>query len=180
MSDNFVGEIRMFGGNFAIRNWAFCNGQLMSIAQNQTLFALIGTTYGGDGVQTFALPDLRGRIPIGQGNAPGLTPRQIGESGGTENVTVLYTQMPLHSHPFFATAADATLPTPAGNALTGKPLGPSAALYAVPDNGTNPAPTPLAPTTVGNDGGNQSHPNIMPSLALSFIIALQGIFPSRN
>src|SRR6185437_6635000 len=108
MSDYFVGEIRMFGGNFAIKNWAFCNGQFMSIAQNQALFSLIGTTYGGDGVRTFALPDLRGRLPIGQGQGIGLSPRTMGENAGSEQVTVLLNEMPLHSHAFNATADAAT------------------------------------------------------------------------
>ena len=108
MSDYFLGEIRMFGGNFAIQNWAFCNGQLMNIAQNTALFSLLGTTYGGNGIQTFGLPDLRGRVPMGQGNGPGMTLRAIGEVGGSESVTLTLNQMPMHSHALSATA-DAAL-----------------------------------------------------------------------
>ena len=121
MSDYFLGEIRMFGGNFAIKNWAFCNGQLMSIAQNTALFSLLGTTYGGNGIQTFALPDLRGRIPMGQGNGPGLTPRIIGEVGGTEPVTVTLNQMPMHSHAFSVTADAATVAAVGPTVLPAKP-----------------------------------------------------------
>lgn len=178
MSDYFLGEIRMFGGNFAIQNWAFCNGQLMSINQNTALFSLLGTTYGGNGIQTFALPDLQGRVPMGQGNGPGLTPRTIGEVGGTELVTLSINQIPLHSHTFSATASDATISDVGSAVLTGKPTLLNAHLYAVP--GTAGTPTMLAPTVVGLTGGNLAHDNIMPSLCLTFIIALTGIFPSRN
>ena len=179
MSDYFLGEVRMFGGNFAIQNWAFCNGQLMNIAQNTALFSLLGTTYGGNGIQTFALPDLRGRIPMGQGNGPGLTPRALGEVGGAESVTLSSNQIPLHSHQFNVTAADATLADVASNVLPAKPTAGNPFLYVVP--GSVPiTSTSLAPTVVGMSGGNQPHDNIMPSLCLTFIIALTGIFPSRN
>jgi microcystin-dependent protein len=179
MSDNFLGEIRMFGGNFAISNWAFCNGQLLSIAQNQALFSLIGTTYGGDGVQTFALPDLRGRLPLGQGQGIGLSPRAMGEMAGVEQVTVLLNEMPLHSHGFNATADAATTAEVGPIVLPAQPTASSAFLYTVP--GSSPGtPAILAPTVVGLDGGSQPHSNLMPSLCLTFIIALTGIYPSRN
>jgi microcystin-dependent protein len=178
MSDYFLGEIRMFGGNFAIKNWALCDGQLMSIVQNTALFSLIGTTYGGNGVQTFALPDLRGRIPVGQGTGQGLTPRTMGEIGGAEQETILLNEMPMHSHAFNATTTDATLSNVAPNVLTGKPTVNNSHLYASP--GSAGTPTPLAPTVVGISGGSQSHNNIMPSLCVTFIIALTGIYPSRN
>lgn len=179
MTDYFLGEIRMFGGNFAIKNWAFCNGQLMSIAQNQALFALIGTTYGGDGVQTFALPDLRGRLPMGQGQAPGLSPYVMGQMGGSENVTLLITQMPQHSHPFSATMDAATVGAVGPTVLPAQPTVTSGTLYVVP--GTTPiTPHVLAPSAVGITNGNLPHDNMMPSLCLTFLIALSGIFPSRN
>jgi microcystin-dependent protein len=179
MSDYFLGEIRMFGGNFAIKNWASCNGQIMSIAQNSALFSLLGTTYGGNGMQTFALPDLRGRIPMGQGAGSGLTPRTMGEVGGNEQVTISLNQMPMHSHAFNVTADDATLANVASNALPAKPTLANAFFYVVPGSAPVTQHT-LAPTVVGLSGGNQPHDNIMPSLCLTFIIALQGIYPSRN
>jgi microcystin-dependent protein len=179
MSDYFLGEIRMFGGNFAIKNWATCDGQLMSIAQNTALFSLLGTTYGGNGIQTFALPDLRGRLPLHQGQGPSLTNRTLGESGGVEQVTVTLNSMPMHSHSLFATLDNATLSNVAGNVLTGKPTVTGAFFYTVP----GAAPTTsvqLAPTAIGFAGGSQPHTNLMPALCLTFIIALQGLFPSRN
>jgi microcystin-dependent protein len=179
MSDYFLGEIRMFGGNFAIKNWATCDGQLMSIAQNSALFSLLGTTYGGNGIQTFALPDLRGRIPIGQGQGAGLSPRSIGEVSGFEQVSVLLNQMPMHIHSFSATADDATVSNVGATVLTGKPTVANARLYAVPGAGPT-TPVALAATVVAFAGGSQPHTNLMPSLCITFIIALQGIFPSRN
>jgi microcystin-dependent protein len=179
MSDYFLGEIRMFGGNFAIQNWAFCNRQLMNISQNSALFSLLGTTYGGNGIQTFALPDLRGRIPMGQGNGPGLTPRVIGEVGGSESVTLTVNQIPLHSHSFSVTAANATVAAVAGNVLPATPTAGTPLFYTVPGATPN-TQVQLAPTVVGLSGGNLPHDNIMPSLCLTFIIALTGIFPSRN
>lgn len=183
MSNIFLGEVRMFGGNFAIRGWAFCNGQLMSIAQNSALFSLIGITYGGDGVQTFALPNLQSRISIGEGNGPGLTPRVIGEPAGTENVTLTVAQMPSHIHMLVAsnTVASAGGEAPNGNVVPGKPSPANGELYTV-DDGTQPPPTPftLVAGSCGMAGGNQQHTNLMPLLCVTFLIALQGIFPSRN
>lgn len=179
MSQNFIGEIRMFGGNFAPRDWAFCNGQLLSIAQYQALFTLIGTTYGGNGTTTFALPNLQSRIAVGEGAGPGLTPRQIGQVGGTETVTLTQAQMPAHNHMVVATTAAGNLTGPGGTALVAAPGGTGAALYVVP--GAVPITTvALSPSSIGTAGGNQPHDNHMPSLCVSFIIALGGIFPSRN
>lgn len=179
MSEQFTGEIRMFGGNFAPRNWAFCNGQLISIAENNALYALIGTTYGGDGQTTFGLPNLQGRLPLNQGNGSGLTPRTLGEIAGTEDVTLLQTQLPNHNHAANATSADGNITGPANNAVPAKPASSGAFLYAVP--GTAPVvPVAMPPQSIGPQGGSQPHANMMPSLAVSFIIALYGIFPSRN
>ncbi|HEY0801712.1 MAG TPA: tail fiber protein, partial [Steroidobacteraceae bacterium] len=165
-------EIRMFGGNFPPSGWALCDGQLMAISQNTALFSLLGTQYGGDGVQTFALPDLRGRVPIHQGVGPGLPPFDIGQIGGEENLVLTVAQMPKHSHAFVSAAAP-TLDTPAQSALGSAPGG--VELYA-PSSVTG-LMHPNANVPVGS---NQPHPNVMPYLCTTFIIALQGIFPSRN
>jgi microcystin-dependent protein len=178
MSTYFLGEIRMFGGNYAIKHWAFCNGQLMSIAQNQALFSLIGTTYGGDGRTTFALPDLRGRLPMSQGQGPGLSNYVMGQSSGSENVTLTINEMPMHTHQFSATADNATTADIANNVLPGQPTTANSKLYAEPGNAGTP--TPLAQSAVGLSGGNLPHSNLMPSLCVTFIIALQGMYPSRN
>ncbi|MEP7008180.1 MAG: tail fiber protein [Sphingomonas bacterium] len=181
MSQPYLGEIRMFGGNFAPRNNAQCNGQLLSIQQNTALFALLGTFYGGNGVQTFALPDLRGRLPINQGNGPGLTPRVIGEQSGSETVTIDQTTTPTHNHIANATTDAGNLPGPSNKAIPASPTDGTTpgSLYVVP---TGPAvvPVPMAPQSLPLAGGSQPHQNMMPSLAITFIIALNGIFPSRN
>lgn len=173
MSDPFLGEIKMFAGNFAPVGHSFCNGALQSIAQNTALFSLLGTFYGGDGQTTFALPDLRGRIPVGMGNGPLLTPKTLGESAGVEAVTLLATQMPAHNHPpkCSPTAGDST--SPAGNfwAANGNS---SQAEYAAAGNAA------MNPATVSQAGSNQAHTNLMPFLAMNFIIAIEGIYPSRN
>ena len=179
MSNNFLGEIRPFGGNFAPSGWALCNGQAMSIAQYNALFALIGTTYGGDGVSTFALPNLQSCASIHQGTGVGLTPRTLGEVGGTPTVTLLQGNLPAHTHSLNATATAATAPTPASNMLTGIPTAAKGDLYVT---WGSPAPTPaaLAASACGTAGQSLPHENMMPSLAVSYIIALVGIFPSRN
>lgn len=172
MSQPYVGEIRLFGGNFAPAGWSFCNGSLQDISQNSTLFNLIGTTYGGDGQTTFALPDLQGRFPIHQGLGGGAT-YTIGQTGGTENVTLLTNQIPAHSHVPAASAAsvDAT-DNPSGNywgASTGKP-------YAI----NSPVPTLVMNTgSILNTGGSQPHNNLMPYITISYIISFFGIFPSQ-
>ncbi|WP_426305668.1 phage tail protein [Acidovorax facilis] len=174
--DSYIGDIRLFAGNFAPRGWMLCNGALLSISNYDTLFMLIGTTYGGDGQNTFALPDLRGRVPVGQGIGPGLSTRVLGQIYGSESVTLLNTQMPQHNHPFNATTATATSARPDGMlfAQTGadKLYGPAPA--------SGPQPQTMAANAVLPAGGSQPHDNIMPSMALNYIIAFEGIFPSRN
>jgi len=181
MSQPFVGEIRMFGGSFAPRSWAFCNGQVLPITQNQALFALIGTIYGGNGTSTFSLPDLRGRLPIGQGTGSGLTPRVAGELGGVEDVTLLTATMPAHTHRLEASSVTATTNAIASNVLPGI-VTPAPGHFYVTNDGSTPAPTfgALAQQSVTSTGGGTPHSNLMPALCVSFIIALSGVFPSRN
>lgn len=180
MSTPFIGEIRMFGGNFAPRNWALCNGQTLAIAQNQALFALIGTTFGGNGVQTFQLPNLQGSLPVGQGTGPGLSTRVIGETAGSENVTLTQATMPAHSHTLNASTANATTADIGSSTLPGTVTAP-AHFYTVND-GTSPPPTAesLTAGSVGLSGNNMPHSNLMPSLCVTFILSLTGVFPSRN
>jgi microcystin-dependent protein len=171
--ETFLGEIRMFAGNFAPYGWAFCQGQLLPIAQNQALFALLGTTYGGDGRTTFALPDLRGRVPVGFGQGPSLSNREIGEKFGSELVTLNINQMPSHNHTVNAvtTEGNQNLPT---NSL---PANTKALDKEYSDANAN---TTMKATMVNPTGGNQPFGVSQPSLGVNFIIALQGIFPSRN
>jgi microcystin-dependent protein len=173
MAEPFLGEIRMFGGNFAPVGWAFCDGSLLSIAQNTALFSLLGTTYGGNGQTTFALPDLRGRVPIHQGQGPGLSPYVLGQSGGSENVTLLANQMPAHTHAINATESPTTS-DPAG-AVPANEAANRTQIY-----GSRPDGTVMSPAMCGSAGGNQPFPVAQPFLCVSFIIALQGIYPSRN
>lgn len=168
MSEPFIGQTMMVGFNFAPRGWAFCNGQLLPIAQNTALFSLLGTTYGGNGQTTFALPDLRGRTPVG---ATGF-PVQLGEQGGLENVTLLPNQIPAHGHALNASTTPGTTRNP-GNALYGAT---PAALHG-PSSGS---PVQLDARTIAQAGSSQPHNNMQPYLAINFCIALQGIFPSRN
>jgi microcystin-dependent protein len=175
--DNYLGEIRLFAGTFAPLNWSFCDGSLLSIAENDTLFALIGTTYGGDGVNTFALPDLRGRVPIGQGTGPGLTNRPLGESEGTETVTLVASQMPPHSHTVFATQSTAEFQSPEANMPAQLPTG---TVFYAPQQTPPVNPIALDPDVISNSGGGQPHSNLMASVGMSYIIALQGIFPSQG
>jgi microcystin-dependent protein len=172
MSDPFLGEIRMFAGTFAPRGWAFCDGQLLAVSQNNALFSLFGTIYGGDGRNSFGLPDLRGRVPIHAGAGPGLSPRQIGSSSGVERVTLTPNQLPAHRHPIQASSAAALENSPAGN-VTGE--SPSAAIYSEAAPEVN-----LDGGSISAVGGSQPHTNLMPSLCVNFIVALAGIFPSRN
>ena len=172
MSDPFLGEIRIFTGNFAPRTWALCNGQLMPINQNTALFSLLGTTYGGNGTNNFALPNLQSRVPIGVGQGPGLTARTLGDSFGAETVTLLSNQIPGHQH---AQSASTSAATP-GAGPSGTPA--SSATTSFYGNG---APNlNMAPEAVAPSGGGQPHNNMAPYLALNFIIALEGIFPARN
>ncbi len=165
MAQPYVGEIRMFAGSFAPAGWMFCEGQLLPISQNDTLFQLIGTTYGGDGQSTFALPDLRGRIPIHQGNGFALA-----QSGGVETVTLTVTQIPAHSHPFLGSTSVANDANPKGNAT-------AQASAFFPYLNAPPAAL-MAAQSVSQTGGSQPHDNFQPYLCVDFIISLFGIFPS--
>ena len=167
MAQPYIGEIRMFAGNFAPSGWMFCDGALLAIAENDVLFNLIGTTYGGDGQTTFALPDLRGRIPLHQGNGVILA-----ETGGAEEVTLTVNQIPAHTHPLLASADLASSPDPAGNVLTqSRTAGVDLYLEDTPN-------TTLAANSVGPVGGSQPHTNLQPFLCINFIISLFGIYPN--
>lgn len=177
MSAPYVGQISIFAGQFAPVNWAFCDGQSMSITDYQMLYALIGTTYGGNGVTTFNLPDLRGRVPVGIGMATGGTTNWVaGMSGGSETVALTPAQMPSHNHPLQATSQPATLSTPGGNTLAADAGGTGDFSFTTDTT----AITPFLSTAVSSVGANQPHENVAPFMALNYIIALQGIFPSRN
>jgi microcystin-dependent protein len=167
MSQPYVGEIRMFAGNFAIAGWMFCEGQLLPISEYETLFNLIGTTYGGDGQSTFALPDLRGRLPLHQGN--GFT---LAENGGVETVTLSVPLIPAHSHPFLATGDLNSAGTPSGTLLAA--ISTTGSEIYIPAAGT----VPMSPNTIGSTGGSQPHDNFQPYLCINFIISLFGVFPS--
>lgn len=182
MSNPFLGEIRIFAGNFNPRGWAFCAGQLLPIAQNDALYALIGTTFGGDGNVTFGLPDLRGRSVIGQGQGPSLSSYVVGQMSGTETVTLTTNQMPSHNHVLNAYNLDATAPTPGPSVALGKPgLSHTSQQELFYLNTTSSTASPaLAADTIMPSGGNQPHDNEAPSLVLNYIIALEGVFPSRN
>ncbi len=172
MSEPFVGEIRMFAGDFAPRGWAFCDGQLLAVSQNDALFSLLGTVYGGDGRTTFGLPDLRGRIPIHAGTGPGLSPRRLGAKFGTEEETLTVNQLPSHTHPLQASTNIADETAPQGNVLGQLN---AAELYFSADATVN-----FSPNAITGTGGTQSHFNLMPFLCVNFIIALFGIYPSRQ
>jgi microcystin-dependent protein len=171
MAQPFLGEIRIISFNYAPKFYAFCSGQILIIAQNSALFALLGTTYGGNGQTTFALPDLRGRIPIGAGQGVGLPNWPQGTSLGQEAVTLTAQQLPTHSHALRADAAAATSDMPTGRLLARG----SKALYAAPTS-----PVALSTASVGANAGGQPHENRMPFLALHFVICISGIFPSIN
>ncbi len=172
----FIGQLMLVGFNFAPKGWALCNGQLLSISQNTALFSLLGTTYGGDGITTFALPDLRGRSPIGFGQGPGLSNYVQGEASGTENTTLLVTNMPAHNHSIVANNGTGNTNSPEGAFLAGYGS-------AMPPEGpyTNASPnTTLNPAAVGVAGQNQPFSILSPFLVLNWIIALEGIYPSRG
>lgn len=173
MSEPFVGEIRMFAGNFAPRGWAFCDGQLLAVSQNDALFSLYGTIYGGDGRTTFGLPDMRGRIPIHAGQGPGLSPRNLGSKAGTEQETVTINELPTHSHTFSGVNVQATETSPGANETLAQSVGYDA--YVPNQNAT-----PMSNNTVSAVGGSRSHTNEMPFLCVNFIVALFGIYPSRH
>jgi microcystin-dependent protein len=169
--DPFIGEIMLFAGNFAPTGWATCDGQVLSIAQYTALFSLLGTTYGGDGRTTFALPDLRGRVPIHMGQGPGLQPYFIGQNGGEESHTLIAAEMPAHAHQAMADAGNGTSDTPTGALPARNPAG-------IPQYSTN-STTALSPGAIASAGGGAAHNNLSPYLTLNYCIALQGIFPSR-
>ena len=176
MSDQFIGQLKIFAGNFAPLGWAFCSGQLLPIDQNSALFALIGTIYGGDGMTTFALPNLQGRVPVHQGQGPGFTNRVIGQTGGTESVTLSVNQIPAHTHSQI---------TPPASSLPATHTEPAGHVFAVPIDGSAAYSNSSNATLNGGgnlpiEGGGQPHNNLQPYLCVNFIIALQGIFPSRN
>ncbi len=176
MSDQYLGEIRMVGFNFAPQGWALCNGQLMSISQATALFSLLGTNYGGDGKSNFALPNLQASAPMGSGNGSGLSPRVLGETGGEFAVTLVPTQLPSHSHGVACIGGAGSSGSPANN------------VWAAAAGGREPPPVYAAAATnvsmtaaaVQNTGGNVAHNNLPPYLTIYFVIALQGIYPSRN
>lgn len=167
----FIGQIMMFAGNFAPRGWAFCDGQLLSIASNSALFSILGTTYGGDGRTTFALPDLRGRVPMHAGTGPGLTPRQLGEKGGIETTSLTVNNLPPHNHTMNVFNGSAKSGTATGNLLGNA----QTEVYS----SENPSGT-MSPAAVGNTGEGQPVPVVQPFQCVNYIIALVGIFPSRS
>lgn len=167
----FVGEVRIFGGNFAPTGWAFCDGQLLSIVSNTALFSLLGTRFGGNGTTTFGLPDLRGRTPIGSGQGPGLTTRIAGQAMGSESHTLTTPETPAHTHALRAASSNGTTDRPAGQVMARSAAG-------IPHYGPT-ADVNLAAAAVGTSGGGQPHNNMQPYLTLNYIIALQGIYPPR-
>jgi microcystin-dependent protein len=176
MATPFIGQIRMFAGNFAPRGNAFCNGQILSISQNTALFSILGTTYGGNGTTNFGLPNLLSRAPMHFGSGPGLTPRDLGETGGEETVTLLASQVPSHQHQAMGIAAVGGQNNPAGQ--TWGTIG--TVRSPVPLYAPLPANAAMHPLAIGMTGGNQPHNNMPPFLAINFIIATQGVFPARN
>jgi len=180
MSAPFVAEIRMFGFNFPPTGWAFCNGQLLPISQNTALFSLLGTFYGGDGKSNFALPNLQNRVPLHQGQGPGLSDRVIGETGGEQSVTLTTQEMASHNHSFVASTANATTVTSSGNQPAKGFTGNFQSSRQVKMYSTVAPNAQMNPNAIGITGGSLPHNNLMPFLTVSFCIALQGIFPSRN
>ena len=175
MADPFVAEIRIFPFNFAPKGWAFCNGQLLPISQNTALFSLLGTTYGGDGKSTFALPDLQDNAPMHPGQGQGLSLYDLGQTGGSQTVTLLESEMPAHNHLVNGSNGPANLQTPSNTAVLGRANNP---VYLDADPPTNVVQ--LAPQALSPAGNGAAHNNMMPYLALSFCIALQGVFPPRG
>ena len=175
MSTPYIGEIRMFGFGRTPNGWQACDGSLLAISEYDALFALIGTTYGGDGQTTFGVPDLRGRVPLHQGTGPGLSTYVLGQRAGTETVTLLPTQMPAHTHTVVATSAAATTGTPGGTVVPGAVS--NQTMYVTDLTGATPFS--LLPQSVSQGGGSQPHENCMPTLTVQFCMATQGIFPSQ-
>jgi microcystin-dependent protein len=177
MADPFVAEIRIFPFNFAPKGWAWCNGQLLPLSQNTALFSLLGTTYGGDGKSNFALPDLEGRVPMHPGQGPGLSLHDLGETGGSETVSLLESEIPSHTHTMMASSDTADNTVPTGH-IASKQLGRGNNLY-LPNNPL-PALVAMSDNALAPAGGDQPHNNMQPYLTLYFNIALQGVFPPRT
>jgi microcystin-dependent protein len=175
MADPFVAEIRIFPFNFAPTGWAFCNGQLLPISQNTALFSLLGTFYGGDGKSTFALPNLQGNVPMHTGQGPGLSDHFLGETGGSEFVTLIQSEMPAHSHPVNGTFETDDSTTPVGHGY-----GQQSTIYRAPNSNPASVLVQMAPESLAPNGGSLPHNNMMPYLTLNFCIALQGVFPPRT
>lgn len=175
MADPFVAEIRIFPFNFAPKGWAWCDGQLLPLSQNTALFSLLGTTYGGNGKSNFALPDLQGRAPMHPGQGPGLSLHDLGETGGSETVTLLESEIPSHSHAMRASNDASTTNAPAG-ATVSRPFGRGSNLF----NTANASLVQMAPETLAPAGGDAPHNNLQPYLTFYFCIALQGVFPPRG
>lgn len=177
MSDAYFGEIRMFAGNFAPLHWAYCHGQLLPVIGNEALYSLIGNSWGGDGINNFALPDLRGRIPVNCGQGPGLTPRVMGQRYGSETATLTLSQVPSHNHPIMASTDAGTASSPVGAVLArgatanDKPYGATSDPEKLRD---------FSGDAVASSGAGYPHDNLMPTLCLSFIICVQGLYPSRS
>lgn len=181
MSQCYIGEIRLFAGDYAPEGgWMKCEGQALQVSQYQALFALLGTTYGGDGVTTFALPDFRGRIPVGQGTGTGLTARTLGQTGGSETVTLATAEWAAHNHTFNTLATDATAGAlTSGGTTQGLARGANTARNYLNNSAPSPTSTTLDAVSYGSAGGGQPHNDMMPSLALTYIIATEGLFPQR-
>jgi microcystin-dependent protein len=171
MADPFVAEIRIFPFNFAPTGWAFCDGQLLPLSQNTALFSLLGTTYGGDGKSNFALPNLQGSVPLHPGQGPGLSLYDLGQTGGSDTVTLLESEIPSHTHGLRASSLLSDSPVPSNNAL---------ARFNNAYQTTTTGLVPMAPESLPRAGGSQPHNNLMPYLTLSFCIAMQGVFPPRS
>ncbi len=174
MADPFVAEIRIFGFNFAPTGWAFCDGQILPLSQNTALFSLLGTTYGGDGKSNFALPNMQGNAPMHPGQGPGLSLHDLGETGGSETVTLLQSEMPSHPHAFMAEATPANLKSATSADGLARSSGGNA--YLPPDNAVGA----MSGSMIAPAGGDQPHNNMMPYLTLNFCIALQGVYPPRT
>lgn len=178
MADPFLGEIRIFAGNYAPADWMFCNGQLLPISQYAALFSLLGVQYGGNGTTNFALPNLQGSVPIGQGTGPGLTTRTVGETGGSATVTLTTNEIPAHNHVPMGYATDGTTPAPAGNVWAQASV--ESRHGKTPISLFDPTPnTPMSPVALAPSGSGQPHNNVQPCLSLNFIICLNGEFPQR-
>lgn len=173
MAEPFIGEIRMFAGNFAPRGWSFCDGELLAVSQNDALFSLLGTIYGGDGQSTFGLPDLRGRIPIHAGAGPGLSPKQLGGKAGAEDVTLTVNTLPAHTHTLQVTNNPASTQQPANGVY-------ARAQVDAYIREQNPSAVNMSSQAITAVGGSQAHTNLQPFLCINFIIALFGIYPSRQ